>query len=164
LSNLKSKTFAMLTRSRAHEADSDGSELFRDPGFLAHFEDAKARSALLTGLIRTRRDKGITQRVVASSMDTTQSAISQLEGGETDPRLSTLQRYARAVGANLLIYLRVHPGIADDPTQWPTLASHKIVLPNYAAESGTLRPGELYRYLSEAGSLDEESASELKVN
>jgi transcriptional regulator with XRE-family HTH domain len=34
-------------------------------------------------------------------MGTTQSAVSELERAEADPRLSTLQRYARSVGAYL---------------------------------------------------------------
>lgn len=36
-------------------------------------------------------------------METTQSAVSDLERGTADPQLSTLQRYARAVGARVVV-------------------------------------------------------------
>jgi transcriptional regulator with XRE-family HTH domain len=50
----------------------------------------------------------MSQKQVAQAMQTTQSAVSELEGGATDPRLSTLQRYARAVGAELTVHLRAN--------------------------------------------------------
>jgi transcriptional regulator with XRE-family HTH domain len=53
-----------------------------------------------------RGEQGISQAEVASAMGTTQSAVSDLERGATDPRLSTLQRYARAVGCVLHIGIR----------------------------------------------------------
>lgn len=42
-----------------------------------------------------------TQTWVAAQMETSQSAIARLERGEIDPRLSTLQRYAAALGRRL---------------------------------------------------------------
>jgi transcriptional regulator with XRE-family HTH domain len=103
--------------------DSDGSELFADVAFWGHFEDAEVRSCLLRELIGARAAAGFTQATVAKAMETTQSAVSQLEGGSTDPRLSTLQRYARAVGAHLLVRLNLFSAITQDPTQWPALKS-----------------------------------------
>jgi predicted transcriptional regulator len=43
---------------------------------------------------------GLTQTTVGRSMGTTQSAVSELESG-ADCRLSTLRRYANALGATL---------------------------------------------------------------
>ncbi|WP_370645852.1 helix-turn-helix domain-containing protein [Corynebacterium sp. ACRQP] len=77
-----------------------GSQL-EDPEFAGAFEDASARSALAERLRQIRKSSGQTQRQVASVMGTTQSAISDLERGESDPQLSTVQRYARAVGAKV---------------------------------------------------------------
>jgi transcriptional regulator with XRE-family HTH domain len=73
-------------------ADSDASELFADASFRAHFEDAQARSSLLRSLVKARNSAGMTQKAVAETMETTQSAVCELEGGSIDPRLSTLQR------------------------------------------------------------------------
>lgn len=75
----------------------------RDPEFRAAYEDAEARMAFLRSLIAMRKAKGISQAVVAEAMGTTQSHVSDLEAGGTDPRLSTLQRYARAVGCRMTV-------------------------------------------------------------
>lgn len=77
-----------------------GSQL-EDPEFAGAFEDASARSALAEKLRQLRKASGQTQRQVADAMGTTQSAISDLDRGEADPQLSTVQRYARAVGAKI---------------------------------------------------------------
>lgn len=68
-------------------------------------EDARCRSDVLYFLVQARRHSGKSQTAVAAHMETTQSAVSDLEGGTTDPRLSTLQRYARAVGHALRVHV-----------------------------------------------------------
>ena len=45
-----------------------------------------------------RHDIGLSQTEVAARMGTSQSAVARLEAGEADVRLSTLERYAAAVG------------------------------------------------------------------
>jgi predicted XRE-type DNA-binding protein len=79
-----------------------------DPEFRASLEDAHARSQLLEACLTRRTQQGLTQASVAHAMGTTQSAVSDLEAGGTDARLSTLQRYARALG------LRLTVGVTDD--------------------------------------------------
>jgi transcriptional regulator with XRE-family HTH domain len=80
---------------KAEVLDRDAEELFE------HFVDATERSAVVQRLTEARSILGATQKFVAKRMGTTQSAVSELEGGATDPRLSTLQRYARAIGCHL---------------------------------------------------------------
>jgi transcriptional regulator with XRE-family HTH domain len=87
--------------------ESEDLEFLDSAEFLGHFEDARVRSLLLGELVETRNAIRMTQAQIAAVMRTTQSAISELEGGATDPRLSTLQRYARAVGSELQAHLRV---------------------------------------------------------
>lgn len=70
-------------------------------------EDAECRANLLRQLLACRLDQGLSQAAVAAKMETTQSAVSELEGGLTDPRLSTLQRYARAANCQLCVHLAV---------------------------------------------------------
>ena len=91
--------------ARTSDLDAFIRESTLDPEFRRAFADAEARSALLRSLIDARRSQGMSQEDTACFMGTTQSAVSELEGGTTDPQLSTLQRYARAVNAHVTIGL-----------------------------------------------------------
>lgn len=54
---------------------------------------------LLDDLVKMRKAKALSQDDVAARMEISQSAVARIESGERDPRLSTLRRYAMAVGA-----------------------------------------------------------------
>lgn len=95
-----------MTRHRdTNSVMLDFDELVKDPDIRDAASDAEARLTLADALRAARRAAGLTQKDVAEAMGTTQSAISDLERGDTDPQLSTLQRYARATGARLDIAL-----------------------------------------------------------
>ncbi|CAM4207629.1 helix-turn-helix domain-containing protein [Kibdelosporangium persicum] len=64
-------------------------------------EDDADLANLMRSLYELRRSSGLTQAEVANRMGTTQSAVSDLERTAIDPQVTTLQRYARAVGAAL---------------------------------------------------------------
>jgi transcriptional regulator with XRE-family HTH domain len=85
------------------DLESDLEQSMLDPAFRHSFQDAATRSKLIRILAAQRQAAGLTQAAVAETMRTVQSAISEFEGGASDPRLSTVQRYARAVGAELAI-------------------------------------------------------------
>lgn len=72
-----------------------------DPEIAAATEDAEAYAELIEALVVLRKRRGLTQQQVAARMETTQSTISDFERVGGDARYSTLQRYARAVGARL---------------------------------------------------------------
>ncbi|HWE55809.1 MAG TPA: helix-turn-helix transcriptional regulator [Acidimicrobiales bacterium] len=80
-----------------------------DPYLAGTIEDTQARANLLIRMVAHRHECGLSQAAVAEAMETSQSAVSDLEGGTTDPRLSTLQRYTRALGCRLRI--NVEPAI-----------------------------------------------------
>jgi len=96
------------------EFDEYLDESLRNPGFRAAYEDAEARSRLMSDLVKVRRCLRLTQIDVAGRMRTTQSFVSEFENGGTDPHLSTLQRYARAVTARLQVKIEM-------PTDGPWL-------------------------------------------
>jgi predicted transcriptional regulator len=48
-----------------------------------------------------RVELGLSQTEVAARMGTSQSAVARLEAGDGDIRLSTLERYAAAIGVEL---------------------------------------------------------------
>jgi transcriptional regulator with XRE-family HTH domain len=76
---------------------------------------AKARARLLArsdrqlkmDLVAQRRRAGMTQKQVAELLGISQQAITKLERYDSDPKLSSLRRYANAVGA--IVEHRVTP-------------------------------------------------------
>jgi len=66
------------------------------PGFA---EMAEGRRRLVDELVARRRASGLSQTVVAARMGTSQSAVARLEASAGDLKVSTLERYAAAVGA-----------------------------------------------------------------
>ena len=91
-------------RLERDELDEFVDEQLKDPDFRGAYEDAAARSRLLRELVVARTRMALTQTDVAKCMGTTQSAVSEFEAATTDPQLSTLQRYARAVCGELRTY------------------------------------------------------------
>lgn len=81
-----------------------------DPTMRAAFEDYESRRALVLSLVTHRKELGLTQREVAHRMGVKQPMVSGFENEDTDPRLSTIFRYARAVKACISMYLDVETG------------------------------------------------------
>lgn len=69
-----------------------------NPEFPRLVDDALARRQLLRELAAHREVDGLTRTVVAARMGTSESAVARLEGGEADAKLSTVGRYAAALG------------------------------------------------------------------
>ena len=68
------------------------------PGFDRMVEDT---DSLIAELTRLRRSRRLSQTEVAARMGTSQSALARLESGRSDARMSTVARYAAAVGATI---------------------------------------------------------------
>lgn len=75
-------------------------------------EAAERRRAVVRRLADARHEQGLSQTAVAAQMGTSQSVVARLESGALDMRLSTLQRYAAALGLDLVIELS---GVGDGP-------------------------------------------------
>jgi predicted transcriptional regulator len=56
------------------------------------------RRGLIDELVRARQESELSQTEIAARMGTSQSAVARLESGALDARLSTLERYAAALG------------------------------------------------------------------
>jgi transcriptional regulator with XRE-family HTH domain len=80
-------------------------EWMKDPAFKAEYDALEEEFALASELIRARAAAKLSQAQVAARMGTTQSAVARLESGRTLPSLSSLQRYASAVGCGVRIAL-----------------------------------------------------------
>jgi DNA-binding XRE family transcriptional regulator len=85
---------AFLNRARARE------------GFADAYDALAPEYDVIGQLLKARTQAGLTQDAVAERMGTTKSAVSRLEGsGKHAPSLSTLRRYAKAVGCELEVRL-----------------------------------------------------------
>lgn len=78
----------------------------KDPEFAEGYERGYQAFKLGAMLLAAREQAGLTQAEVARRLGTHKSAISRMENHAEDIRLSTLQRYAEAVGCFLDLHLR----------------------------------------------------------
>jgi transcriptional regulator with XRE-family HTH domain len=77
------------------------SERRHEPVFGGFREMSQRRQELASDLVAARVAAGLSQTEVAARMGTSQSAVARLESGDADIRLSTLERYAAALGRDL---------------------------------------------------------------
>lgn len=98
-------TTPALTTPPVADSDDFFAEVLANPEARAAFEDAQARSNLVDALVKLRRALGLTQTEVARRMGVKQPMVSGFENEGSDPRLSTIQRYARAVEATSVFKL-----------------------------------------------------------
>jgi DNA-binding XRE family transcriptional regulator len=77
----------------------------KDAEFAENYEEGYAEFKIGVILRQARETAGLTQTEVAQRLHTQKSAISRIENHADDVRLSTLRRYADAVGAQLKIDL-----------------------------------------------------------
>jgi predicted transcriptional regulator len=82
------------------------SERRHDSVFPGFRDMADRRRALATTFVAARSELGLSQTEVAARMGTSQSAVARLESGDADVRLSTLERYAAALGQQLDIRMQ----------------------------------------------------------
>ena len=73
----------------------------RNPAFAQMVAEALAARELLRELTQARMDQGLSQTVVAARMGSSQSVVARIEQGDRDVRVSTLARYAAAVGMRI---------------------------------------------------------------
>lgn len=73
------------------------------PGFreMALRRMSAERRRLVSDLTAQRQSAGLSQTEIAARMGTSQSAVARLEAGEADLRVSTLERYAAAIGSQI---------------------------------------------------------------
>ena len=72
-----------------------------NPEFPVLLDAAMRRRRLLEDLTSQREALGLSQTIVAARMRTSQSAVARLESAEIDAKLSTVERYAAALGKKI---------------------------------------------------------------
>ncbi|HEU4707087.1 MAG TPA: helix-turn-helix transcriptional regulator [Solirubrobacterales bacterium] len=87
----------------------------RNPDFPKLLEAARRRRALLKELAAVRHGRGQSQTAVAAEMETSQSSVARLEGSAGDARISTVDRYAEALGYRVQWHLLPLEGSEGEP-------------------------------------------------
>lgn len=94
----------------------------KDPAFRAAYDELEEEFALFDELLKARSAAKLTQSEVAKRMGTQVPAVSRLESaggkGQHSPSISTLRKYAEAVGCRLVVRL--------EPTRRKTAVPRKI--------------------------------------
>jgi HTH-type transcriptional regulator/antitoxin HipB len=81
-------------------------QALREPGFAEGYERGYQAFKLGVMLKAAREKAGLTQAEVARRLGTHKSAISRMENHADNIRLTTLQRFAEAVGCLMAVELR----------------------------------------------------------
>ncbi len=89
-----------------HDQQAFLDKAMKRKGFKEAYEGLAEEYALVRELLAARSRAGLTQEAVAELMGTSKSAVSRLESaGKHAPSMSTLKKYAEAVGCHLEIKL-----------------------------------------------------------
>jgi len=78
----------------------------QDPEFWSGYDERLETFKLGILLKQARLEAGLTQDQIAKRLKTTKSVISRMENHATDIRLSTLEKFANAVGRKIHVALR----------------------------------------------------------
>ena len=73
----------------------------RDPKFARGFDSGYEQFKIGAMLKQAREEAGITQEELATRLHTKKTAISRIENHAEDIKLSTLEKFARALGKHL---------------------------------------------------------------
>ena len=89
-----------------HDQKAFLEKIMKREGFKEAYEELSEEYLLVRELLAARARAGLTQEDVAELMGTTKSAVSRLEtAGKHAPSVTTLKKYAHAVGCQLEIKL-----------------------------------------------------------
>ena len=89
-----------------HDHDAFLRKARKRRGFKAAYDALAVEYAVANEMLAARSRAGLTQEVVASRMGTTKSTVSRLESaGKHAPSLTSLKKYAAAVGCDIEIKL-----------------------------------------------------------
>jgi len=75
----------------------------RDPEFAKDFDSGYEQFKIGVMLKQAREEAGITQEELARRLDTKKTAISRIENHAEDIKLSTLEKFAQALGKHLTL-------------------------------------------------------------
>lgn len=80
-------------------------EALKDPEWKKGYDALELEYNIIAQVIQKRLDKKMSQKQLAEKVGTKQSAISRLEGGNSNPSVAFLEKVAKALGGKLQISL-----------------------------------------------------------
>ena len=102
----------------SHDHEAFLKKASKRKGFRKAYGDLEEEYRLTREMLAARSKFGLTQEAVAELMGMTKSAVSRLEAaGKHAPSLTTLKKYARAVGCRLEIKLVPNTRLAKRSTR-----------------------------------------------
>jgi len=78
-------------------------ELLQDPEVKKGYDDLELEYSIIAQVIQKRLDRGLSQKQLAEKIGTKQSAISRLEGGNSNPSVAFLEKVSKALGGKLQV-------------------------------------------------------------
>lgn len=81
-------------------------ESLKNPKIRKEFNRLQPEYAVIDAVLKARKDKGMTQKQLATKIGTKQSVISRLEAGRANPSVAFLAKLANALGTRLEIHFR----------------------------------------------------------
>ena len=97
-------TYSIKYKPVPHDHEKFLKKARKRAGFRKAYDALEEEYTLIREMLSARSKSGLTQEAVAELMGTTKSAVSRLESaGKHAPSLTTLKKYARAVGCELEI-------------------------------------------------------------
>lgn len=75
----------------------------KDPAFRSEYESFEPEFAIIQAIIDARKSAGLTQKQLSEKTGISQSDISRLETGNSNPSIRTLQRLAEGMGKKFRI-------------------------------------------------------------
>lgn len=123
-------------------------EEYRSPAAKLYLELAREDQNLLAKLIEARKANSLSQDDIAKAMGVTQATVSAFERLGNDPKLSTIRRYAKAVGAMIRHQVDVNPVASGDSHDLVHMGSDGMLVTETASArarrarnfSGSVRP------------------------
>ncbi|GGM71010.1 hypothetical protein GCM10010106_16640 [Thermopolyspora flexuosa] len=117
---------------------------FNDPDVQRENEAIERDMRLIECLVSLRRQLGLSQAEVAARMGRSQPAVSDFERLGGDPHLSTIRRYALAIGAEVIHIVRLR-GKEESPTLAPAAMNVRVEGPGTANTGSTTTGLPVYR-------------------
>lgn len=136
-----------------------------DPEGATQLAQERLRVRLTDALRQARFELGLSQRDMARRLGTSQARVSHIESADRDRRLDTLIAYAEALGADLLLALRVGDRMigVNCPEGTRIALVHELTLDAFGGEPTTLEPFLVEAHPADGGPLGDEASLTLEL-